>query len=155
MQNRKIRGYTLFEVGISLMLLALILQAVYLVAGNIYTYVSHTGKTLDSRNEAYRIFAIVKKDIIGSSGISISADNSSLIIRKSGGNVEYYPDNGKLARKTSAGVKFITNQKFEDVIWSKDKETLTVCLSVPYKGFGKKKSKPIRIIENFETGGGN
>ncbi|MCE1246147.1 MAG: hypothetical protein LWY06_05845 [Firmicutes bacterium] len=155
MQNRltKQKGYTLFEVGIVLLLLALFLQAAWFVSANIYSYVSHTGKMLDSRNEAYRIFTLIKKDLTGSSSFTISSDNSLLTIHRSGGNIEYFLNKNLMTRKLASGDKILSKQIFDDLIWAKEKDGLTVCLSVPYKGYGKAKEKPIRIIENIETGG--
>jgi len=147
------KGFTLFEIGIVLLLLALFLQAVWLVTANVYSYVSHTGQALDAKNEAYRVFVLIKKDIRASSGFAISSDNSTLKIYRAGGSIEYYLDKNHMVRKTASGEQILSKQAFNGIIWARDKNILTVCLSVPYKGYGKTRHNPIRIMENIETGG--
>jgi len=145
-------GITLIELLISVLVLMLFFQGVFLLGAAVYRYAGKVRETAGIKNDADRTFSLIQRDLKPGVGIILYPDNSGISIEtKNGSGVSYYGKGDQFLRKSANGIKVLVNRNISDVIWVKNGDILTLNLTFSYSNLNSRKKSTVRILHNFEV----
>ncbi|MCD4786412.1 MAG: hypothetical protein K8T10_21515 [Candidatus Eremiobacteraeota bacterium] len=144
-------GFTMIEVVMVLLLVALIIPTIFFLVGNVYKYVAKVSKTVDIRNDAINVFTLVRKDIQHADSVSVDPDNDGVKIYRPGdGIIRYYRESNKIMRSENGEAQVLSKHPLANSAWVKNKDIISVELTFSYRNLNSKKPSKFKIMDNFE-----
>lgn len=146
----KNRGFTMIEIMIVVVIIAIFLGGVVAFGASIYKQYIKTSRQAEMKVDVANIRAMIQGDIQRGGKASINPENHGITITKNGKKNVYALKDGAIYRESQGRARKLTRFPVKDAVWTYQHGLVTMNIVYNFRNINKRKLECFKVIKDIE-----